>query len=359
MSGIRYVFGRLSDRSVLAELSLEGVSMSSLLNDWGTFRATVRLDATGVDNLDVINATVPGGCFLVAERDEKVLWDGIVWSRTYDSLGKDLQLTARETEGYASKRIAADYSFSGDPRNAMRDLWTVLQSDPYSNLGVNVPAAFTSMSTVDLALLQTDFKYYLDVMTALSDGEEGFDWKIVTTKDGYNYRRELKIGSPNLGTTDASGMSFEYPGNIFNYWKTDGLSDAGTHMFVLGDGDGSEVLVGTYVATDMLASGFNRFDVTYPRKDIDNLQLVQSFADQLGPQRRPPLSSIKIQVKGDVDPSFGSYGLGDRATVAIMDARHPEGIQTTARIVAWNYTPQSDDSADEVQLVFEGDELND
>lgn len=358
MSGIRYVFGRLSDRSVLAELSLEGVSMTSMLNDWGTFRGTVRLDATGVENIDVINATVPGGCFVVAERDEKVLWDGIVWTRTYDSQAKDLQLTAREAEGYASKRFIGDYSFSGDPRNAMRDLWTNLQADPNSNLGINIPAAFASMSTVDLTALETDFKYYLDVMTALSDGEEGFDWKITTTKDGYNYRRELRIGSPNLGTVDPSAMSWEYPGNVFNYWKTDGMTGAGTHMFVLGDGDGSEVLVGRYVATDLLASGFNRYDIAYPRKDIDNASLVQSFADQIGPQRRPPFSSIKVQVKGDVEPIFGSYGLGDTATVAILDARHPEGFQVAARLVAWSYTPQSDESSDEVQLVFEGDELN-
>jgi hypothetical protein len=359
MSGIRYVFGRLSDRTVLAELTLEGVSMSSMLNDWGTFRATVRLDATGADNLDVINATVPGACFMVAERDDVVLWDGIVWSRTYDSLGKDLQLTCRQYEAYADKVFMGDYAISADPRNIMRDLWTTLQAQTYCNLGINIPSAFLAASTVDLSTLATDKKTYLTNMQALADGVEGFDWKIVTTKDGYNYRRELHIGSPALGTSDPSGMSFEYPGNIFNYWKTDGITNAGTHMFVLGDGDGSDIIVGTYVAQDLLDSGFNRFDVSYPRKDMDNPDLVQSFADQIGPQRRPPFTSLKVQVKGDLEPIFGSYGLGDSCTVAIMDARHPLGFQSVARLVAWNYTPQSDESSDEVQLVFEGDELND
>jgi len=359
MSGIRYVFGRLSDRTVLAELALSGVSMSSMLNDWGTFRGTVRLDATGVDNLDVINATVPGGCFMVAERDDVVLWDGIVWSRTYDSLGKDLQLTCRETESYPDKVFMGDYSISADPRNIMRDLWTTLQAQTYCNLGINIPDAFMALTTVDLSTLTTDFKTYLTTMQALADGVEGFDWKIRTTKDGYNYRRVLTIGSPYLGTPDPSGMSFEYPGNIFNYWKTDGITNAGTHMFVLGDGDGSDIIVGTYVAQDLLDSGFNRYDASYPRKDIDNPDLVQSFADQIGPRRRPPFTSLKVQVKGDAEPVFGSYSLGDSCTVAIMDARHPEGFQTPARLVAWSYTPQSDDSSDEVQLVFEGDELND
>ena len=359
MSSIRYVFGRLSDRSILAELALEGVSMSSMLNDWSTFRGTVRLDATGVSNSDVINATVPGGCFLTAERDNKVLWDGIVWSRTYDSLGKDLQLTVREAESYADKVFMGDYSISADPRNIMRDLWNTLQAQPYCNIGVNVPSAFMSSTTVDLSTLATDFKTYLTTMQALADGVEGFDWKITTTKDGDNYRRELHIGSPNLGTTDPSGMSFEYPGNIFNYWKTDGISNAGTHMFVLGDGDGSDIIVGSYVASDLLVGGFNRYDVSYARKDMDNVDLVQSFADQIGPQRRPPFTSLKVQVKGDVEPFFGSYSLGDSSTVAIMDGRHPDGFQTTARLVAWSYTPQSDETSDEVQLVFEGDELND
>jgi hypothetical protein len=359
MSGIRYVFGRLSDRTVLAELALEGVSMSSMLNDWGTFRATVRLDATGVDNHDVVNATVPGECFMTAERDDVVLWDGIVWSRTYDSLAKDLQLTCRESEAYADKVFMGDYNISADPRNIMRDLWNTLQAQTYCNLGINVPSAFMALTSVDLSTLTTDYKTYLTNMQALADGVEGFDWKITATKAGYNYRRDLRIGSPNLGTADPSGMSFEYPGNIFNYWKTDGMTNAGTHMYVLGDGNGSDIIVGTYVATDLLASGFNRFDVSYPRKDIDNAYLVQSFANQIGPRRRPPFTSIKIQVKGNTAPVFGSYGLGDSCTVAILDARHPEGFQTPARLVAWSYTPQSDDSSDEVQLVFEGDELND
>ena len=333
--------------------------MSSMLNDWGTFRGTVRLDASGVDNADVVNATVPGKSFLTVEQDGVVLWDGIVWTRTYDSQAKDLQLTARESEAYADALFMPDFSISADPRNVMRTLWSTLQAQPYCNLGINVPSAFMATSAVEVVTLTTDFKTYLATMQSIADGAAGFDWKITTTKDGYNYRRDLRIGSPELGSTDPAGMAFEYPGNIFNYWKTDGMTSAGTHMFVLGDGDGSDIIVGSYVASDLLTSGFNRFDVSFPRKDMDNADLVQKFADQVGPQRRPPLSSIKIQVKGDAEPIFGSYGLGDSSTVAITDARHPEGFQTTARLVAWDYTPQSDESVGEAQLVFEGDELND
>jgi len=63
-------------------------------------------------------------------------------------------------------------------------------------------------------------------------------------------------------------------------------------------------------------------------------------------------------LKADIEPVFGSYGLGDTATLSIVDARHPAGLTTTARIIAFSYVPQSDESIDKVELVFEGDQLN-
>lgn len=359
-TSLRYLFGSISDRLTLAEPFLEGVSMSSQLNDWGTFRGTIRLDTTGVDNEDVVNATVPGKSWVVAERDGTVVWDGIVWSSTYESQGKTFQITARETEAYPGKITMPDYSFSGDPKNAMRNLWSTMQSLPNCNLGVDIPGTFTTVTTVDISTLASDRKYFFDRMTAVADGEgTGFDWKIRTTKDGDTYRRVLTIGTPLLGATDASNMSFEYPGNILNYWRTDGITNAGTHLFLQGSGDGSDALVATATQQTMLNNGFPRYDLVLSRKDIDNLTLLQSMATQLGTQRRPPLSTIKVVVKGDLDPLFGSYGLGDMATLAIRDPRHPNGFQADVRLIAWEYQPEDSQTIEQATLVFEGDELND
>lgn len=360
MATIRYLFGDLDSRQIIAELPLTSVSMDTKLNDWGIFRGTLYYDTSGIDNNDVVAATTPGRSFLIVEREDVPIWDGIVWTSVYDSDAKVQSITARSYEAYADVNfIDVDFSRTAtEQRNILRDLWLQLQSTNERNLSINVPPAFTTLVPRDLNVLVSEYKTFFQVMSSIADGNNGFDWTISTIKQNNQYIRTLRIGYPFLGSTDAAGLAFDFPGNVINYWKTSGMSNSGTNLFVLGAGEGSDMVVSTVVQSDLIATGFKRFDLSIPRKDIENQAQLDALAAQLGALRRPPLSVIKIFLKADLDPVFGSYGLGDSATVSIADPRHPNGLTTTARIVAISYKPQSDDSVESAELIFEGDELN-
>ena len=97
---MRYVFSLVSSGQVVAEFPIQSVNFGRKLNDWGTFRGSFKLDQSGSYNADLIASTIPGKCFVVAERDGVVVWDGIVWSRTYQSQAKDVEFTARSWEAY-------------------------------------------------------------------------------------------------------------------------------------------------------------------------------------------------------------------------------------------------------------------
>lgn len=356
---IKYLFGDLSTREIIAELPVYSVSMDFKLNDWGIFRGTLRLDSTGIENADIAAATIPGRCFLVVERGDTPIWDGIVWTSVYDSQSKTLNITARSYESYADRQLIGNFSRTDiEQRNIFRDLWTDLQSTDIRNLSINVPGAFTSVVPRTLNVLSTEYKTYYQIMSSIADGNDGFDWTITTIKQNNKYERWLRIGYPFLGSTDVAGLSFDYPGNITNYWKTSGMSSAGTHLFLLGAGEGSDMIVGTAIQNDLLATGFKRYDLVMSRKDIDVQSQINSVANRMGTVRRPPVSVIKVFLKANLDPVFGSYGLGDTATVSIIDPRHPDGFTTSARIVAMTYRPQSDETVEQAELVFEGDELN-
>jgi len=360
MPQIKYIFGDLGSQQVIAELPMSSVSMDRKLNGWGTLTGTLFLDRAGIDNADVIASTIPGRCFIIVERDNTPVWDGIIWTRSYDNQGKDLNITGRGYEGYPERQLILE-SISYDlveQRNIMRDLWNRMQSDPTRNIGIAIPASFTTLKPRSLTIDANEYKNFLQVMSSIADGDDGFDWTIVTTKQNNQYIRTLKIGYPFLGTTSGAALSFDYPGAITNYWKTDVINNAGTNAYVLCAGEGSSMVVGVAIQQDLLDSGFKRFDFTVSRKDIDDPTNAQSLANQLGAQRRPPLSVLKCVLKADIEPVFGSYGLGDTATLSIVDARHPAGLTTTARIIAFSYVPQSDESIDKVELVFEGDQLN-
>jgi hypothetical protein len=358
----RYLFGDILTGDVIVEAPMQGVSMSRQLNDWGTFRGTTYLSQAGLPDADVIAGTIPGKCFVVVEIGSVPVWGGLVWSRTYDSLGKDLQLTARTWEAYLEHVFVSDFVRSSTEQlQIFADLFADMQSDPYKNLQFVVPAGpYPVLQQRDLTVLHSDYRNYLETISGFADGNDGFDWTVDTLRDSDSgaYIKSVRMAFPTLGNPDAAPLAFDYPGNVLNYWQTDGLSAGGTQLFLLGTGEGSDMLVGDVIQTDQLANGFPKWDISIARKDIGIQANLDSMAVQLGAQRRLPYTTIKFATKADLEPLFGSYGLGDSCTIAIVDPRHSEGFQRTARIIAWEYTPSADDNIASVTLTFEGDALN-
>jgi hypothetical protein len=359
---MRYVFGDINSGQVIEELSLQSVTLDNKLNDWGTFRCSFKLDQTGKSNIDLVNATIPGKCYVVAERDDVPVWDGIVWSRTYQSQAKDVELTARTWPAYADK-ITFDADFlrtSTEQRNIFIDLWNTMQAQSGVYSGIIVPSYYPNVILKDLTANQSEYKTFFSQMQSLADTDNGFDWTIATSRasDG-RYNRQLVIGYPVLGSQDGANTTFDYPGPITNYYQSESMTDAGTNFYGIGAGEGDTMLVSTLINQDMLNSGFPRYDEVMSFKDTTALTNLVGLTAQAAVQRRAPLTTVKVFTLGDTEPVFGSYGLGDTITAAFKDPRHPNGFQTAARMVAFSFTPASDDSAETVEVIFEGDELND
>lgn len=362
MAHVRYIFGDLRTGLVTSEISLQGVTMNNKLNGVGNMGATMQLDQSGQNNIDLINATIPGKSFVVAERDDVPIWDGIVWTRTYQAQAKTIQLSMKSREGYLEKMLL-DTNFSYEDTeqlNIMVNLIDLLQSDPNRNLSITTPSpTYPNLVLRTISVLDTEYKSFFSVISSLADGENGFDWTIGIKRESDAYVRELRLGYPFLGAMDSStALTFDYPGAITNYYETEGVGASGTKVILLGSGEGSAMITAVAEDPTMYANGWLRYDTTYPRKDVTEQGLADALVLQQATLRRPPMAALKVFVKADVDPVFGSYNLGDSASIAIKDPRHPEGVTFTARMVAFDYRPPSDDNVESAELVFEGDELN-
>lgn len=359
MTDYRYIFGTLRTEQVIEEIACYGVIMNMAINLGGDFQGTFQLDQTGKDNDSLLSACVPGKTWIAVERNGVAIWHGYIWSRVYSAQSKSVQLFAQSFEHYPKKRIIrSDLTYSGvDQRNIFRDLWDQMQAPVGGNANINVPSAFSTLVPIDLTILATEFKYYDNVMTSLSNAVDGFDWYISVTKDGILYRKDLRIGYPTLGTSESPGMTvFEYPGNITQYYLTEPMADAGTHIYVIGAGEGSDMLIGTYINTDAISGGSLIWDANVSRKDINSQELLDGLAAQEGHIRTPPMSVIKMNVKGNLAPEFGSYNLGDACKIVIRDPRWPgNGFSSVKRLLKWELKPQSSESTEEAMLVFEGD----
>lgn len=357
MATVTYTFGDVYTGAVITELPLGGVSVNQSL-DGGDFRGALNLDRTGFDNDIVLSATIPGRCYVVVERDGGIVGDFIIRSRTYQSQAKSLQLYGSAWKDYPSYRLTTNsYSATKEQRNIFVDLYIAMQSAQNSVI-VDLPSAdsYATQVTKTLEFGSAEYKSYRQAMDSIADSSDGFDWLINTNRVGGIYTRTLSIGYPTIGSPINHGaVTFEYPGNIFNYWATDGMGDSGTHFYGLGAGEGTNMLVSTVVHSDLISSGFPRYDVDLSYKDITNQSVLDGRTAAQAAVNKAPTSVIVAEILGTEEPVFGGYGLGDACRVVIRDARYPDTLIKTTRIYGWEYYPADSENVEYVRVTLEGD----
>lgn len=355
----RYIFGTLGTERIIAEIPLFGVYMEMELNVGGRLDGTLNLDQTGKRNQDLIDATIPGQCWVIVERNGIPIWGGFVWSRTYQSQSKTLQLFAQHFQQYPLYQlIRTDFLRLGvGQQRILLDMWVNMQAVQGRNINVNQPSSIPTDVILKTANVKaTDFKFYGEVMSSIADAVDGFDWTIDITKSGNYYIKTLRTGYPTLGNPDPNRLIFDYPGSILNYYATESMPGSGTNVFTLGAGEGDTMLTFENAQQAMLDTGFPRWDVVVSRKDISSSTLLASVGEQEGAIRKPPMLILKPSLKANKVPEFGSFGLGDACTLVITDPRFPNTLNFQTRIAKWTLTPQSSDNSDEFTLIFAGDE---
>lgn len=357
MTEYQYVFGSLRDEKVIAEIPLQGTYLDLELNAGGRFDGAFNLDQLGKDNQTLMDATIPGRTFISVEREGIPIWMGFIWSRVYQSQAKIVQIFAQSFENYPQYQlIDSAFVSTAEQLVLFRNLWTTMQNGVGRNMNVNVPTdSLATVVTKTVDVVPTDFKYFGEVISGLSDATDGFDWYIGVNRTGNEYIKTLKYGYPTLGSTNAQALTFEYPGSILNYYATESMSSAGTNVFTIGSGEGSSMMAFESVQDLMVAQGFPRWDVVSSRKEIGDQSILNTVGAQEGIKRKPPMMVIKPTLKADREPTFGSFGLGDACTVSITDPRFPSGIQFVGRIVKWTLQPTSSEATEEYNVIFEGD----
>jgi hypothetical protein len=356
MTDYRYVFGSLRDERLIAEIPLYGVYIDLEMNVGGRLDGSFQLDQTGISNDILLSATIPGKTFVCCERNGIPIWIGYVWSRTYQSQAKTVQIFAESFEYFPTHQlIRQDYTITDEQLDIFRALWNQMQAGAGRNMNIQIPtAANPDLVVRTVEVLATDFKFYSEIMSNLADGAQGFDWTIDVTKDGNLYRKSLRYGYPKLGASNPDLVTFDYPGSILNYYATEAMGAAGTHVYVIGSGEGSTQPVGISENTIMVSQGWPRWDIVISHKDATSG--LSSLAAQEALNRRPPRLVVKPSMKGNKVPEFASFGLGDACTLSLQDSRYPDGFKFSSRILKWTLTPQSSSNTDEFALVFAGDE---
>lgn len=357
----KYVFGEARSGRIIAEIPMYGVSMNVQLNGAYDFQGAVQADMTGISNRTLASATEPGRTFVVVERNGVPVWDGHVTARTYQASSKNYQVFARSLTGYPYRvKINTDYypnglSVSGQEQTSLfLSLWSTLQSRPDSDIRVVLPSPLSTGVLRSLDVQEYEDKYFGDVMDEVANGNDGFDWRIVTSKVAGEYVRNMQIGYPTIGTADNNALVFEYPGPVMQYWRTDSVGNAGTHIHGLGSGQGEDMLRSKVVHQNLLDAGYLRWDYDVQFKEVTNQGNLDGLTNDAAQRiARPPNRRYTIELHGSSQPEFGTYLVGDSCTLRFEDAAHPGGYERQARIVGWRLTPPSGAEVEKVGVYFE------
>lgn len=95
----RYFLTDLLSNSVISEVPFKGVSYQRSNRKAGTFSGTVPyIPATG--GLNLYEATMPGRTGIYIMRNDVCVWGGIIWSRSYDVISKELKVDGSEFISY-------------------------------------------------------------------------------------------------------------------------------------------------------------------------------------------------------------------------------------------------------------------
>jgi len=113
----RYFVTDINTNELLAEVPFVDVSYSRSLREAGTFTGSIPV-VEATFNLSLYENTLPGKRALFVTRNGVTVWGGIIWSRTYDIVSKNLEVSASEFTSYLYSRVLWQTFSNGFSANA-------------------------------------------------------------------------------------------------------------------------------------------------------------------------------------------------------------------------------------------------
>jgi hypothetical protein len=160
----RYFTTDILSNSVLAEIPFKGVSYERSIKTAGAFSGSIPVipttgGAAGTESMNLYDSTMPGKTALYVMRDDECVWGGIIWTRTYDVITRNLTVNASEFQSYLHHRVAwktwshdfgADYTVTGTTDKTLT--FTLQNNQTYSEFttGQDVSISFISGASKDI-----------------------------------------------------------------------------------------------------------------------------------------------------------------------------------------------------------------
>ncbi|MEU5383215.1 hypothetical protein [Kitasatospora cineracea] len=341
MPAHRYFTTHSLTGEVLAwDLPLSGVSYGPELCGPGSMHATI---APKFRHL-VPRQTDGGNTLLWAERDQRLMWGGLLWDTTPED--DKYPMAAAGFSSYLAKRHDLHGNLGGrgpypgtDPCTVIAHAWEYCQQEQDGNLGVivNLPPGG---SPVRLGTGERPYSTKEWEATALSSVvrdatslDRGPEWTETVAWNGERPERHINVAWPRLGTR-RTDISFSTGVNIAEPVAVPTRADDYAQVVVaLGAGDGSAKIR----TTDAVRNGRLRLEAVLDRPAITDAATLAQLARAERERRQQTATVEEITVVDHPAAPIGSWSVGDDVRVTVHDQW--TDYDGWCRITAWTLRP--------------------
>jgi hypothetical protein len=370
MGRYTYTFYDIPSKTKLGALPLYGVSASDVLVKpgggalAGTFTGSIRMDSDFTTVTEILDMTRPEATSIWMDRDGTPIWGGILWTRTYQSDGRVIQLNAQSWASYLAKVVwwptrgslagVAQHDLTDNPHNITRFLWQYLiefASAEY-DIGVTLegyhqlPTPMTTQSFL-LAEHKSLDEYARDALTL------GSEFRIRHFFDSNGDRvAQFESGPENsLGVTAEAadfGESYEYPGELSKYWLTNSSANAPTRLFGIGKVSGADDIftvqqggITNRIGVDATKSYETSDQPTLETMAATDLRLMQNDLNR-------PVYDVGASESIDLN-----WNVGDHRRVVIDDPyRFTAPVSGVVRLTGWQLSPADSGNAEQLSITI-------
>jgi hypothetical protein len=346
----RYLFADLVTNQIIAELPLTGVSFTQQLNQAGTFQGRLLLSGVNADALNVDTATIPARNAIYVDRDNVIVWGGIIWGREYNSTSQTLSITAREFISYFERRrINTTIAYtSTDQLTIAQNLVQTAQTQTYGDIGIiyNTNGQTTSGILIDRVYYNYELKSVFQAIQDLSRQTDGFDFHVDVYYQSGSIIKAFNTYYPRFGGTydanDPYAIVFNMPGNIVEYVYPEDGSIAANKIYSLGAGSNEGKLISIATDSTKFIDGWALLEDQANYSDITDQIVLDELATGRVTALSYPPTIVKVIVPAYEAPVYGTYEVGDSARLIITDSRFPNTLDEIYRIVGLSVQPGED-----------------
>jgi hypothetical protein len=360
MPSYRYYTADLLTGNVLGELDLFGVYATKMLSRAGQFTGSMKLTGNTFDDALRLSCSIPGRTALYLERDDDLVWGGILWNRMWSTQGKSLQLNGQTFESYFDRVVLEQHFIQQGvaQEQIFNNLVNQLQAQENCDIGLDIVSLPTTNRNRTVLIPDYEYHFATDALQQVVGVDEGLEYTIDPTDSATvdHPVKLVRVGYPELGAANPD-LVFDFPGGVRDYWTPESGTTGGVKFAALGFGSGNKVARATAVVQELLDDGWPAWWIVKSYPTIADLGIMQDKVTNDAIKHRIP----NISPTFDLDPEHSNFNgwnkLGDTFKVNIEDYRFPSGHTITSRMIGWELTPQSSDSPELIKLVIEGADL--